>query len=207
MSDEGEIRPTVVNTTKVQANMDDDNDSWFSIARDYTWAQSAEGNFLVGLEIPGAALPSSRLTGNWVTHPFGEVRLNDYALLPESHCSELVAFIRLREASRGVAASRWGLVRNVLKAFYAIPPNLGADRIWLRDAAEAEYIEHVGAYLRGSGEVPPIAEVLQNAGVLSFPPWWASPEDSVARMRIHAESMGMETREILSQYKPLVCLS
>ncbi len=82
-----------------------------------------------------------------------------------------MAFIRLRGASRGVAASRWGLVRNVLKAFYAIPPNLGADRIWLRDAAEVEYVEHISAYLRGSGEVPPVGEVLQNAGVLSFPPW------------------------------------
>ncbi len=112
-----------------------------------------------------------------MTHPFGEVRLNDYALLPKPHCFELVAFIRLREASRGVAESRWGLVRNVLKAFYAIPTSVGADRIWLRDAAEAEYVEHVGAYLRGSAEVPPIGEVLQNAGVLSFSPWWASPED------------------------------
>ncbi len=111
-----------------------------------------------------------------------------------------MAFIRLREASRGLAASRWGLVSNVLKAFYAIPLSLGADHIWLRDAAEAEYVELVGAYLRGSGKVPPIGEVLQNAGVLSFPPWWASPEDSFARMRIHAESMGMETREILSAY-------
>ncbi len=106
MSDDGEIRPVVVNTTKVQGNMDDDNDSSFIIARDHAWAQSAEGNFLLGVEISGAALPSSHLTSNWVTHPFGEIRLNDYASFPEHHCSELVAFIRLREASRGVAASR-----------------------------------------------------------------------------------------------------
>ncbi len=89
-------------------------------------------------------------------HPFGEVRLNDYVSLPEPHCSELVAFKRLRETSRGVAASRWGFVKNVTSAFYAILPNLGADRIWLRHAAEAEYVEHVGAYLRKIGDVPPI---------------------------------------------------
>ena len=96
MSDEGEIRPAVVNTTTPLTAIDADNDFSFSIARDHAWEQSAEGNLLLRVEIPGLPLPFARLTGDWVMHPFGEVRLNDYVSLPEPHCSELAAFKRLR---------------------------------------------------------------------------------------------------------------
>ncbi len=146
--DQGETRQAVVDTTKSGATMNPNEDVTFSIARDHVWAQNEGGSYLLGVQIPGASLPSGSLTADWVLCPFGEVRLVDYIELPEPRCAELMTFIRLREASRGVAATRWGLLRNVLKAYYAIPLSLGSERIWLRHSSEAEYVEHMSVTLR-----------------------------------------------------------
>ncbi len=45
-----------------------------------------------------------------------------------------------------------------------------------------------------------IGKVFKSCGELRYPQWWMSTEDSVAKQRIHAETLGTEIREILSAH-------
>ncbi len=132
--DQGETRQAVLDTTKSGATMNRDEEDTFSVAREHAWAQNEGGSYLLGAQIPCRSLSSSSLTADSVLCPFGEVRLVDYIELPEPLCSDLTTLIRLREASREVASNRWGLLRNVLKAYYSISPSLGSESIWLRQS-------------------------------------------------------------------------